>query len=73
MQWTFDFWNILELLCVVAFLYRGVQDILGRGKPKEKEREEYEALHVFSGITLISLGIAALVYNPKNAIVAVTV
>lgn len=61
MQLAFDFWDILEVFCIIAFMYRGIQDILGKGKPRKKEQEEYEALHIFSGITLISLSIAALV------------
>ena len=61
MQLAFDFWDILEVFCIIAFMYRGIQDILGKGKPRKKEQEEYEALHVISGVTLIFIGIAFFV------------
>lgn len=61
MQLAFDFWDILEVLAIILFIFRGIQDIFGKRKPKKRAQEEYEALHIFSGVALISLGIAFFV------------
>lgn len=51
----------ISLLCCCAFVYRGIRDI--RGKSSWKDPEEYQALHVFSGIAFIVCGIAFFVQS----------
>lgn len=55
----FDFSTVLNLFCCCIFFYRGVQDL--RGKGSWKDPEEYQALHIFSGVTLLACCIAFFV------------